>query len=108
VPGEDGAGGVTFRPGVMSQAPDTAEALEGILPPSRFGYDRGITQVLGGVTRTQWLTTLTGESPTSSVSTLVAGAVTRVDKAYRNDSWTRRSMAVLPDGGALGTAALPE
>jgi hypothetical protein len=80
-PGEDGAGGVAFRPGVVSQAPEAAEALERILLRSEYGYGRGITQVFGGVTRTQWLITLTGESPTSSDSTPVAGPVTPVDKA---------------------------
>jgi hypothetical protein len=80
-PGEDGAGGVAFRPGVMSQVPNTDEALERILPPSGYGYGGRITQVFGDVTRTQWLTTLTGESPTSSDLTLVAESVTPVDKA---------------------------
>ena len=35
----------------------------------------------GGIALIQWLTTLTGESPTSSRSTHVAERVTRVDKA---------------------------
>lgn len=48
---------------------------------SILGYDTWAAQVLGGITRAQWLTTLTGESPTSSRSTHVAGRVTRVDKA---------------------------
>jgi hypothetical protein len=65
----------------MGQVPYTAEALERILPRSKYGYGRGITQVHGDVTRTQWLTTLTGESPTSSDPTPVAGRVTPVDKA---------------------------
>lgn len=46
-----------------------------------LGYDPWATKVLGGIAPTQWLTTLTGESPTSSRSTPVAGWVTRVDKA---------------------------
>jgi hypothetical protein len=49
----------------MSQVPKAAEALEWILPLSGFGYDRGITQVFGGVTRAQWLTTLTGDDVVS-------------------------------------------
>ena len=48
---------------------------------SILGYDAWTAQVLGGIARTQWLTTLTGESPTSSRSTHAAGRVTRVDKA---------------------------
>ena len=111
VPSEDGAGGVTFRPGVMSQAPDTAEALEWILPLSGFGYGRGITQVLGGVTRAQWLTTLTGESPTSSISTLAAGMVTRVDKAcpkrlaHAAEHGDPPGSTCLGDGSSSGVAA---
>src|SRR5689334_11862116 len=80
-PGEDGTGGVALRPGVMSQVPNTDEALERILSLSGYGYGRGITQVSGDVTRTQWLTTLTGESPTSSDSTPVARSVMSVHKA---------------------------
>ena len=48
---------------------------------SILGYDAWAAQVLGGIARTQWLTTLTGESPTSSRSTHVAEGVTRSDKA---------------------------
>ena len=48
---------------------------------SILGYDAWAAQVLGGITCAQWLTTLTGESPTSSRSTHAAGRVTRVDKA---------------------------
>ena len=48
---------------------------------SKLGYDPWIAQVLGGIARAQWWTTLTGESPTSSRSTHAAGRVTRVDKA---------------------------
>jgi hypothetical protein len=46
-----------------------------------LGYDAWAAQVLGGIAWTQWLTTLTGESPTSSRPTLVAGRVMRSDKA---------------------------
>ncbi len=48
---------------------------------SILGYDTWAAQVLGGIARTQWLTTLTGESPTSSHSTHAAEGVTRSDKA---------------------------
>lgn len=48
---------------------------------SRLGYDIWTTQVRGGIAPTQWLTTLTGESPTSSRSTHVAEWVMRVHKA---------------------------
>jgi hypothetical protein len=46
-----------------------------------LGYGTWATQVLGGITHAQWLTTLTGESPTSSRSTHAAGRVMQVDKA---------------------------
>jgi hypothetical protein len=45
-PGEDGAGGVAFRPGVMGQVPYVAEALEGILPRLENGYGRGALRCL--------------------------------------------------------------
>ena len=80
-PGENGGGGITFRPGVESQAPNTAEAPERSLRLPRLGYGSRSAQVPGGVTPAQWLTTLTGESPTSSIPTLAAGVVRRVDKA---------------------------
>lgn len=48
---------------------------------SRLGYDAWAAQVLGGIARAQWLTILTGESPTSSHSTHAVGGVTRIDKA---------------------------
>jgi len=48
---------------------------------SVLGYDPWVTKVPGGIASTQWRTTLTGESPTSSRTTPLAGWVTRVDKA---------------------------
>ena len=48
---------------------------------SMLGYDRWTVKVLGGIARAQWLTTLTGESPTSSHSTHGAEGVTQSDKA---------------------------
>jgi hypothetical protein len=66
---------------------------------SKLGHDPWIAQVLGGIARAQWLTTLTGESPTSSRTTLVAGRVTRVDKAQPKrlvDAAVRRSPTRTP------------
>jgi len=65
----------------MGQVPNVTEALERNLPQLEHGHGRGITQVFGGVSCTQWLITLTGESPTSSDSTPVAEPVKPVDKA---------------------------
>ena len=48
---------------------------------SKLGYATRTNQVPGGIACAQWLTTLTGESPTSSRSTPAAGRVTQVDKA---------------------------
>jgi hypothetical protein len=100
-PGEDGAGGVAFRPGVMGQVPSATEALERSLPRSENGYGRGITQVFGDVTRTQWLTTLTGESPTSSDSTPAAEPVMPSDKAK-----PKREVYAAERRGPTRTAAL--
>jgi len=54
---------------------------KGIPVSSILGYDDRSDKVLGGIACAQWLTTLTGESPTSSRLTPEARRVTRVDKA---------------------------
>jgi hypothetical protein len=78
---------------------------------SKLGHDPWIAQVLGGIARAQWLTTLTGESPTSSRTTLVAGRVTRADKAQpkrRVDAAVQRGPTRtlgFGDGSSLGVAA---
>ena len=67
-PGEDSPGGVTFGRQVVGQAPKQAEAL-GFNPTfqgSTLGYDLWTIDVIGGIAWTKRLTTLTGESPTSS------------------------------------------
>jgi hypothetical protein len=53
----------------VGQAPKQAEALgfNPTFPRSTLGYDLGIIDVIGGIAWTKRLTTLTGESPTSSV-----------------------------------------
>lgn len=48
---------------------------------SALGYGAWFGGVPGGIACTQWLTTLTGERPTSSRATCAAARVTRVDKA---------------------------
>jgi hypothetical protein len=65
----------------MGQAPLMAEAPKRIFPATKLGYAVGIAEVPGGIACTQWLTTLTGESPTSSRRTHAAGRATRFDKA---------------------------
>ncbi len=67
-PGEDGSGGVAFRPGRWANLSSLLKPWERILLSqlSTLGYGSWTVKVLGGVARTQWLTTLTDESPTSS------------------------------------------
>jgi hypothetical protein len=80
-PGEDSAGGVTFRPGWWAKLRNLLKPRKGFPEMSKLGYVIRTNQVAGGIACAQWLTTLTGESPTSSRSTPAAGRVTQVDKA---------------------------
>ena len=80
-PGEDSAGGVTFRPDRWAMLRNLLKPWKGIPETSILGYDVRTGKVTGGIACAQWLTTLTGESPTSSRPTPAAGRVTRVDKA---------------------------
>lgn len=80
---------------------------------SQLGYGIDPTQVSGGVAFAQWLTTLTGESPTSSGLALVVGAVTRVHKAcpkrlvHAAEHGGPPGLACLEDGSSSGVAAGP-
>ena len=69
-PGEDSLGGVTFRLGRWANLPNRTKPWESnpLLRVTILGYDTRTTRVTGGVTWTKWLTTLTGESPTSSAT----------------------------------------
>jgi hypothetical protein len=80
-PGEDSEGGVTIRQGWETTFRNLTKSWQGRPARPALGYGPRPTQVLGGITHTQWLTTLTGESPTSSRPTQVVGRVKRVDKA---------------------------
>lgn len=80
-PGEDGEGGVTFRPGWQANLRNLTKPWHGSSVVPVLGYGPWAIKVTGGITPTQWLTTLTGESPTSSRATLEAERVTRADKA---------------------------
>ena len=67
-PGRISEGGATFRPLDRRQGPDIHEALglqrAGLLIGA-CGDSMSRSKVFGGFTLAQWLTTLTGESPTS-------------------------------------------
>ena len=80
-PGEDSAGGVTFRPDRGAKLRNLLKPRKGIPESSILGYDDRSGKVIGGIACAQWLTTLTGESPTSSRLTPAARRVTQVDKA---------------------------
>ncbi len=93
-PGEDGAGGVTFRPRRKAKLRNWRKPREGFPTTSALGYDAWSGGVLGGIACTQRLTTLTGERSTSSRATHAAARVMRVDKALpkqRADAAVRRS-----------------
>lgn len=62
-PGEDSPGGVTFRLGWWAKLRDRMKPWEPnpLLRGSILGYDTRTIRVIGGVTWTKWLTTLTGE-----------------------------------------------
>ena len=67
-PGGDSPGGVTFRLGWWAMLPSRLKPQESnpLLRVAISGYDTRTSRVTGGVAWTKWLTTLTGESPTSS------------------------------------------
>src|SRR5262249_36972334 len=71
--GRDRAGGVAVRQRVLCQAPSRAEALvsypRAAVPGGKHhGYFPRTHEVEGGLTCSQWLTTLTGDSPTPSLA----------------------------------------
>jgi hypothetical protein len=74
-PGEDSLGGVTFRPGWWAKLRNLRKPGESnpLLRVSVLGYATRTNRVAGGVAWTKWLTTLTGESPTSSAARLRPG-----------------------------------
>ena len=69
-PGEDSPGGVTFRLGWQAKFRSLLKPREPnpLLRVSILGYDAWAIRVVGGVTWTKWLATLTGENPTSSAA----------------------------------------
>jgi len=71
-PGEDSPGGVAFRLGWWAMAPSSLKPGESnpLLRVAVLGYGTRTIGVTGGVAWTKWLTTLTGESPTSSAARL--------------------------------------
>lgn len=75
-PGEDGRGGLTFRPGWQAKLRNLRKPRESypLLRVSILGYGMRANRVLGGIAWTKWLTTLTGESPTSSAATASASS----------------------------------
>ena len=74
-PGGDSLGGVTFRPGWGAKLRDLRKPGESypLLRVSILGYGTWTNRVFGGIAWTKWLTTLTGESPTSSTARLRPG-----------------------------------
>jgi hypothetical protein len=100
--GKDGLGGITFRPGRQATPPERAEALpfppRKLLATTRYGWSSRADTVSGGLAWTQWLATLTGESPTSSLATA------RVSQTYKHGErvWSRGGAAVGPTGYRSG------
>jgi len=89
--------------------PVRSPGMKFLRPP--VGGDGGwLMRVLGGFTGAQRLMTLTGESPTSSDSTLAAGAVTPTDKETKRVAHAAVRCAPartqrLGDGSSSGVAA---
>ncbi len=76
-------GGVTFRLGWWAKLPSLLKPQESnpLFHVSVLGYDSWTIRVIGGVAWTKWLTTLTGESPTSSACVLRLTVVTPIYKS---------------------------
>ena len=71
-PGKDSSGGATFRPGRCATPPSRLKHCGRQRTTARNPcYGRGLrtVRVSGGLAWTQWLTMLTGESPTPSLLT---------------------------------------
>ena len=100
-PGKDSSGGVTFRPRQHATLPNLPKH-QGVRSDSfrgtRYGWSPRAVEVTGGLAWTQWLITLTGESPTPSL------VPTRVSQTYKHcEGVGRRGGAVVgPNGGRFG------
>jgi hypothetical protein len=70
-PGKDSSGGVTFRPrryATLPSPPKHQGVRSDPLRSTRYGGSLRAVEVTGGFAWTQWLITLTGESPTLSLA----------------------------------------
>ena len=70
-PGKDSSGGVTIRPRRHATLPNLPkhQRVRSDLPRStRYGWSLRAVEVTGDFAWTQWLITLTGESPTPSLA----------------------------------------
>ena len=70
-PGMDSSGGVTIRPrryATLPNLPKHQEVHPDLLRSTRYGWSLRAVEVTGGLAWTQWLITLTGESPTPSLA----------------------------------------
>jgi hypothetical protein len=70
-PGKDSSGGVTIRPRRYATLPNLPKH-QGVrsdpLRSTRYGSSLRAVAVIGGFAWTQWLNTLTGDSPTPSLA----------------------------------------
>ena len=70
-PGKDSSGGATFRPrryATFLSLPKHEKVRSDPLRSTRYGWLLRTVEVAGGFAWTQWLITLTGESPTLSLA----------------------------------------
>ena len=70
-PGKDSSGGVTFRPrryATLRSLPKHQQVRSDLLRSTRYGWSLRAVEVVGDFAWTQWLITLTGESPTPSLA----------------------------------------
>ena len=70
-PGKDSSGGITIRPrryATLPNLPKHQGVRSDLLRGTRYGWSLRAVEVTGGFAWTQWLITLTGESPTLSLA----------------------------------------
>ena len=70
-PGKDSLGGATFRPrryATLPSLPKHQGVRSDSLRSTRYGWSLRTVEVTGGFAWTQWLITLTGDSPTPSLA----------------------------------------
>jgi hypothetical protein len=106
-PGRDSSGGVTIRPrryATLLSLLKHQGVRSDLLRSTRYGWSLRAVEVVGGLAWTQWLITLTGESPTPSLDG--PEQARPISIAKRSGHAAERRSA--PPASASGMAAAPE